>query len=193
MQTQEARGVNSIQFTTALQPGAPDDGDAGRQQRGLAIAALSKIERVNKGYRVPSQSSRRGVYYVDKDLDTPFCDCPDFELRRQPCKHFYAALVTVQREQGEDVVVAQDAGLAEVKELEVLEKPLDSRRKKKGTTRRREKRRFSRTSTSGSYCGSCAEPSNSRTTGTAARSCRSRIWSAASLPRLRRSCLAGGL
>ena len=131
----------SLQFITALQPDAPDDGDAGRRQRGLAIAALSKIEEVSKGYRVPSQSSRRGVYYVDKNLDAPSCDCPDFELRRQPCKHFYAALVTVQREQGEDAVVVQapDEDTVEVKELEVSNKPLDSRRKKKRNHKAEEK------------------------------------------------------
>ena len=133
--------MSGIQFTTALQPGASDDGDAGRQKRGFAIAALSKIEEVSKGYRVPSQSSRRGVYYVDKNLEVPFCDCPDFELRRQPCKHFYAALVTVQREQGEDAVGvrAPDEDTVEVKELEVLEKPLDSRRKKKRNHKAEEK------------------------------------------------------
>ena len=43
---------------TALGPGDPDDGDLGRQQRGLAIAALLQehIRPDPLGYKVTSQS-----------------------------------------------------------------------------------------------------------------------------------------
>ena len=67
---------------TALGPNDPDDGDAGRQQRGMAIAAMIRIEKNRLGYKVPSQSGN-GSYVVNTD-DTPFCTCPDFERRQQP-------------------------------------------------------------------------------------------------------------
>jgi hypothetical protein len=38
---------------------------------------------------VPSQSTNT-KYAVDITGATPFCTCPDFELRRRPCKHIYA-------------------------------------------------------------------------------------------------------
>ena len=49
---------------TALGPHDPDDGDQGRQQRGLAIAILAQehIRPDKFGYKVPSQSGN-GVYW----------------------------------------------------------------------------------------------------------------------------------
>ena len=73
---------------TALGPDDPDDGDEGRQRRGMAIAALVRVEKNRLGYKVPSQSGK-GSYVVNTD-DTPFCTCPDFERRQLPCKHVYA-------------------------------------------------------------------------------------------------------
>ena len=58
----------------ALGPDDPDDGDEGRQQRGLAIAALVTVTKTPVGYRVPSQSGN-GSYIVNTD-DEPFCSCP---------------------------------------------------------------------------------------------------------------------
>lgn len=81
---------------TALGPNDPDDGDEGRQRRGLAIAAITKIERNRIGYKVPSQSGN-GTYVVNL-ADEPFCTCPDFEKKHQPCKHVYAVQYTIQRE-----------------------------------------------------------------------------------------------
>ena len=40
----------------ALGPDDPDDGDEGRQRRGLAIAAMIPITRNRLGYQVPSLS-----------------------------------------------------------------------------------------------------------------------------------------
>ena len=76
------------QQVIVLNPNDPDDGDVGRQQRGLAIAALARIEKNRIGYKVPSQSGS-GAYVVNLDGE-PFCTCPDFEKRQQPCKHIYA-------------------------------------------------------------------------------------------------------
>ena len=82
---------------TALPAGAPDDGDEGRQLRGLAIAALDSDHiRPNKlGYKVPSQSGN-GAYLVNLD-DGPYCTCEDFEKRRKACKHVYAVETMLQR------------------------------------------------------------------------------------------------
>src|SRR4051794_16906585 len=61
-----------------------------RRQRGLAIAALSRIEERKSGlWAVPSQSGS-GNYWVRLDTETPTCTCPDFEERSQPCKHVFA-------------------------------------------------------------------------------------------------------
>ena len=84
------------QTITALGPNDPDDGDPGRQQRGMAIAATVPIRKNRLGYQIPSQSGN-GSYVVSMD-DEPFCTCPDFEKRQEPCKHVYAVEFTVQRE-----------------------------------------------------------------------------------------------
>ena len=84
-------------LVTALGPGDPDDGDEGRQLRGLAIVALDQTHiRPDKyGYKVPSQSGN-GVYLVNLD-DGPYCTCPDFEKRGLACKHVYAVETMLQR------------------------------------------------------------------------------------------------
>ena len=84
-------------LVTALGPDAPDDGEPGRQQRGLAIAALVPIQEHKLGYKVPSQSGR-GQYIVSIDADERFCTCPDYALRQQDCKHLIAVQLTARRE-----------------------------------------------------------------------------------------------
>ncbi len=68
-----------------------------RQERGLVIAATSKIERNKLGWKVPSQSGN-GSYIVNLDHGSPFCTCPDFEKRQLPCKHIHAVEFIIQRE-----------------------------------------------------------------------------------------------
>jgi len=68
-----------------------------RQERGLVIAATSKIERNMLGWKVPSQSGN-GSYIVNLDHGQPFCTCPDYETRHQPCKHIHAVEYVIQRE-----------------------------------------------------------------------------------------------
>ena len=82
--------------TVAPRPG-PDDGDEGRRQRGMAIAAITPIKASRLGYIVPSQSGN-GSCVVSPDPDDPFRTCPDFEERQEPCKHHYAGEFTVQRD-----------------------------------------------------------------------------------------------
>lgn len=91
--------MDMTKFVTALGPTDVDDGDIGRQQRGLAIAALANIRRDGFGFRVPSQS-RDGSYFVSLEGQgqrEPYCECPDWAKRRAPCKHVWAVKITVQR------------------------------------------------------------------------------------------------
>lgn len=104
--------VTQVSFPTALGPNDPDDGITGRQQRGLAIAAIAPIQKNRLGYQVPSQSGN-GSYVVSLD-DEPFCTCPDFDKRQEPCKHVFAVEFTVQRE-----VEAQDRTTNESETVQV--------------------------------------------------------------------------
>jgi hypothetical protein len=60
-----------------------------REQKGLEIAAKSKLQKADDGrWFVPSQFGQRGTYYTVKpDPARPYCSCPDFELRQLRCKH----------------------------------------------------------------------------------------------------------
>ncbi len=68
-----------------------------REERGLVIAATSKIEQNKLGWKVPSQSGN-GTYIVNLDHGEPFCTCPDYEKRHLPCKHIHAVEYVIQRE-----------------------------------------------------------------------------------------------
>src|SRR5437870_4026535 len=93
---------------TALDPAKPSCGNSRatatrkarcmmdlRQQKGLEIAALSKINRKGDFYFVPSQSGK-GQYKVRLGPDE--CNCPDFQTNRAKCKHIYAVEYMLQRE-----------------------------------------------------------------------------------------------
>lgn len=68
-----------------------------REQKGLQIAALSKIKRKGGFYIVPSQSGK-GQYKVQAAPDLDSCTCPDFKANRVKCKHIFAVEFTIQRE-----------------------------------------------------------------------------------------------
>ena len=72
-----------------------------REERGLQIANTLKIEKNKLGWKVPSQSGN-GSYVVSLDNNEPFCTCPDFEARHQPCKHIHAVEFILQREEKPD-------------------------------------------------------------------------------------------
>lgn len=55
-----------------------------RQGRGLQIAPVSKVQKNDAGWWMPSQSGK-GNYVVVMDKATPFCTCPDFQERQLPC------------------------------------------------------------------------------------------------------------
>ncbi len=73
-----------------------------RQERGLVIAATSKIEKNQLGmWKVPSQSGNGTSYVVSLDHGHPFCSCPDFE-KGNVCKHIHAVEFVVKRESKAD-------------------------------------------------------------------------------------------
>jgi hypothetical protein len=59
-----------------------------REQRGFAIAKNFEIKHENGFWYVPSASKNKS-YKVT--LRPQKCECPDFEIRRQKCKHIFAA------------------------------------------------------------------------------------------------------
>ncbi|HEY0322442.1 MAG TPA: transposase [Pyrinomonadaceae bacterium] len=67
-----------------------------REAKGRQIADRFRIIKEGNLYLVPSQSGK-GKYKVRPDL--PYCSCPDFEFRRQPCKHIFAVQITVEKTQ----------------------------------------------------------------------------------------------
>jgi len=69
-----------------------------REQRGLMIAATTKLWSTGGGnWTVPSQSGG-GKYSVSVNGDCVRCTCPDFSERQQACKHVFAVRFTMQRE-----------------------------------------------------------------------------------------------
>ena len=99
----------SMNIPLALGPNDLDDGDTGRQMRGMAIAALVRIEKHRLGYRVPSQSDR-GTYIINAEDN--ICSCPDFDLRQKACKHIYAVRITIQREELPDGTTVETTNVA---------------------------------------------------------------------------------
>jgi transposase len=73
-----------------------------REQRGIVLAATKRIQRHGDCWLVPSQSGK-GVYAVRHLAETnPECSCPDYEARHRNCKHIYAAIYVMRREQNAD-------------------------------------------------------------------------------------------
>jgi hypothetical protein len=72
-----------------------------REQRGLEIAALSKLDRKGGVWLVPSQSSAKR-YTVCPDPAQPHCTCPDHAATGGQCKHLFAVAFTIRREQNAD-------------------------------------------------------------------------------------------
>lgn len=73
-----------------------------RQQRGLVIAACSKVKPKNGSWIVPSQANGAIKYAVCPDENHPHCTCLDHETRGVVCKHIYAVRYTIEREFSED-------------------------------------------------------------------------------------------
>ena len=67
-----------------------------RELKALELAAKSRITFADGAWLVPSQTSIGTVYRVTIG-DTPSCECEDFQLRQQPCKHVLAAKIVGKR------------------------------------------------------------------------------------------------
>lgn len=68
-----------------------------REQRGLVIAALCKLNRKSPDeWLVPSQSKNETVYHVNPTAKT--CTCPDHAESGHKCKHLYAVEIVMKRE-----------------------------------------------------------------------------------------------
>lgn len=68
-----------------------------REQRGLVIAATSRIKQLDNGeWLVPSQSGGDKTYSVNLKAKT--CTCPDHAENGHTCKHYYAASFTFKRD-----------------------------------------------------------------------------------------------
>src|ERR1700733_2505562 len=74
--------------------------DAGRQQRGLLIAATMRLTQNGDTWQVPSQSASGKKYTVRPNRG--YCSCPDHEATGDKCKHIFAVEVVIQRELFED-------------------------------------------------------------------------------------------
>src|SRR5687768_7420218 len=69
-----------------------------RELKALELAARSRIQFHIGAWLVPSQSTA-AIYR--STLDPPICQCEDFQLRGQPCKHVIAARLVAERDGGE--------------------------------------------------------------------------------------------
>jgi transposase len=78
-----------------------------RELKGLEIAARCKVEFQSGVWLVPSQSGS-GKYRVTLSPDG--CQCEDFSLRQQPCKHIHAVRLVLERDYGgkAPIVVTED-------------------------------------------------------------------------------------
>jgi transposase/predicted nucleic acid-binding Zn finger protein len=65
-----------------------------RQQKGREIANRTNIIQDGNLWLVPSQSGK-GKYKVNPEKQS--CSCPDYDFRRQKCKHIYAVEETIER------------------------------------------------------------------------------------------------
>src|SRR5205085_5027337 len=79
------------------------DPNEARRQRGLAIAALTRIVQANGQWIVPSQTGN-GSYRVNLNPApfVPMCTCKDYAEREQPCKHVFAVRFVIERESHPD-------------------------------------------------------------------------------------------
>jgi transposase len=72
-----------------------------REQRGLILAATKSIRKIGGRWVVPSQTGQ-GTYSVFLKSTERSCTCLDYETRRRDCKHVYAALYVMRREENPD-------------------------------------------------------------------------------------------
>src|SRR5207244_1333154 len=69
-----------------------------RELKGLEIAARARIAFADGAWLVPSQAAPSTKYRVT--LAPASCNCEDFQLHLQPCKHVHAARLVCERDYG---------------------------------------------------------------------------------------------
>src|ERR1022692_1552303 len=84
-----------------------------REEKGLIIAAMVKLNRTKEGWLVPSQTCAK-VYTVDPVAGK--CTCPDHLEWGHKCKHLYAVEITIKRE------ISADGTITETKSITFTEK-----------------------------------------------------------------------
>jgi predicted nucleic acid-binding Zn finger protein len=72
-----------------------------REERGLVIAATTKLTQKGKIWIVPSQNGA-GKYTVSPDPACPYCSCPDHAETGERCKHLYAVEIVMKRDTSTD-------------------------------------------------------------------------------------------
>lgn len=72
-----------------------------RFSRGQVIAASSNVRHVKNSplWFVESQSVVGKFYHVVVREDGITCDCPDYELRDEVCKHIYSVIIMENEQQ----------------------------------------------------------------------------------------------
>ncbi|CAN5156961.1 hypothetical protein BH11PLA2_BH11PLA2_42340 [soil metagenome] len=85
-----------------------------REQRGMVIAATTKLNRLHCDWVVPSQTGEGKSYRVNAGKQT--CTCPDHKEAGFTCKHIFAVQFTIQRE------LNSDGSVTETKTVTVVEK-----------------------------------------------------------------------
>jgi transposase len=87
-----------------------------REERGLIIAATSRLHRNDDGtWRVPSQTRTDAIFYT-VNLETKACTCPDCTEGGFVCKHFHAATIVYKRD------VLPDGTMIETKSVTLTER-----------------------------------------------------------------------
>lgn len=87
-----------------------------RQQKGREIANRTNIIQDGNLWLVPSQSGK-GKYKVNPEKQT--CSCPDYDFRRQKCKHIFAVEETIERTK---TVVVEDGKTTVTETVKVTRK-----------------------------------------------------------------------
>jgi transposase len=87
-----------------------------REQKGKEIANRTNIIQDGNLWLVPSQSGK-GKYKVNADKQT--CSCPDYDFRRQKCKHIFAVEETIERTK---TVVVEDGKTTVTETVKVTRK-----------------------------------------------------------------------
>ncbi len=67
-----------------------------RRIRGIDIAKRYTIKQENNLWFVPSSSGKSNRYKVNLKDET--CNCPDYEFRKQKCKHLFAVEYSFEQE-----------------------------------------------------------------------------------------------